>query len=251
MTETDKIMVITGGSRGIGRATALAAARRGYRVCLSYRADAEAARRTVADIEAAGGQALALACDVGDPEAIEALFAAVDEQLGRLHVLINNAGIVDVQAAVARMSAVRLERMFRVNVTGSFLCAKEAVLRMSTAHGGGGGAIVNLSSVASRLGSPGEYVDYAASKGAIDAFTIGLAREVATEGIRVNAVRPGLVYTDIHKDSGEPGRADRLRAAIPMQRVGTPEEVAETVLWLASDAASYVTGALLDVSGGR
>ena len=251
MPHSDKIMVVTGGSRGIGRATAERAAERGFHVCISYRIDAVAAEETVERIKAAGGTAVAVQCDVVKDEDIEHLFEVVDNQPGRLSVLVNNAGIVAPQVAVVEMTRERLERMFQINVIGCFLCAKAAISRMSTRNGGAGGVIVNLSSVASRLGSPGEYVDYAASKAAIDTFTVGLAREVAGDGIRVNAVRPGLVYTDIHRDSGEPGRADRLRSAIPMQRVGKPGEIAEAVLWLASDKASYSTGAILDVAGGR
>jgi NAD(P)-dependent dehydrogenase (short-subunit alcohol dehydrogenase family) len=251
MPHSDKIMVVTGGSRGIGRATAERAAERGFHVCISYRIDAVAAEETVERIKATGGTAVAVQCDVLKDEDIEHLFEVVDNQPGRLSVLVNNAGIVAPQAAVVEMTRERLERMFQINVIGCFLCAKAAISRVSTRSGGAGGVIVNLSSVASRLGSPGEYVDYAASKAAIDTFTVGLAREVAGDGIRVNAVRPGLVYTDIHRDSGEPGRADRLRSAIPMQRVGNPGEIAEAVLWLASDKASYSTGAILDVAGGR
>ncbi len=247
----DDIMVITGGSRGIGRATAIAAAEAGYQVWIGYRADRDAARETLAEIEAAGGYGRAIACDVAEEAQIEALFAQVDKADGVLKALVNNAGVVDLQSSVARMTAARLQRMFQINVVGSFLCAREAVKRMSTSNGGLGGAIVNLSSVASKLGAPGEFVDYAAAKGAIDSFTIGLAKEVAEQGIRVNAVRPGLIATDIHHESGEPGRAERLRNAIPMQRIGNADEVAAAILWLASDAASYSTGAILDVSGGR
>ena len=247
----DDIMVITGGSRGIGRATAIAAAEAGYQVWIGYRADRDAALETLAEIEAAGGYGRAIACDVAEEAQIEALFAEVDGADGMLKALVNNAGVVDLQSSVAHMTAARLQRMFQINVVGSFLCAREAVKRMSTSNGGLGGAIVNLSSAASKLGAPGEFVDYAAAKGAIDSFTIGLAKEVAEQGIRVNAVRPGLIATDIHQESGEPGRAERLRSAIPMQRIGNADEVAAAILWLASDAASYSTGAILDVSGGR
>lgn len=247
----DDIMIITGGSRGIGRATAIGAAEAGYQVWIGYRSDRDAAADTVSAIEAAGGHARAVVCDVGEEAQIEALFAEVDRAPGYLKALINNAGVVDLQASVVQMTTERLQRMFQINVIGSFLCAREAIKRMSTSNGGRGGAIVNLSSVASRLGAPGEFVDYAAAKGAIDSFTIGLAKEVAEQGIRVNAVRPGLIATDIHTESGEPGRAERLRTAIPMQRIGDAEEVAAAILWLASDAAAYSTGAILDVSGGR
>lgn len=244
-------MVITGGSRGIGRATAIAGAKAGYQVWIGYRSDGAAAQATVDEIAADGGLAKMMACDVGDEAQINTLFAEVDRAPGRLKALINNAGVVDLQATVEQMSIERLQRMFQINVIGSFLCAREAIKRMSTSNGGQGGAIVNLSSAASKLGSPGEFVDYAAAKGAIDSFTIGLAKEVAQQGIRVNAVRPGLIATDIHNESGEPGRAERLRSAIPMQRIGDAEEVAAAILWLASDAASYSTGTILDVSGGR
>lgn len=244
-------MVITGGSRGIGRATAIAGAKAGYQVWIGYRSDGAAAQATVDEIAADGGLAKMMACDVGDEAQINALFTEVDRAPGRLKVLINNAGVVDLQATVEQMSIERLQRMFQINVIGSFLCAREAIKRMSTSNGGQGGAIVNLSSAASKLGSPGEFVDYAAAKGAIDSFTIGLAKEVALQGIRVNAVRPGLIATDIHNESGEPGRAERLRSAIPMQRIGDAEEVAAAILWLASDAASYSTGTIVDVSGGR
>ena len=250
-TASNHIMVITGGSRGIGRATAIKAAAAGYQVWIGYRANAEAAQLTVDTITQAGGQARAIVCDVADAQQIEALFAAVDAVPGRLAVLVNNAGVVDVQASVVDMSRQRLQRMFEINVIGSFLCAREAIKRMSTLHGGAGGAIVNVSSAASRLGAPGEFVDYAAAKAAIDTFTTGLAKEVAEQGIRVNAVRPGLIQTDIHQDSGEPGRAERLRSAIPMRRIGSAEEVAAAIVWLASDDASYSTGAIIDVSGGR
>lgn len=250
-TASNDIMVITGGSRGIGRATALKGAAAGYQIYIGYRADAEAAQATVSEITEAGGSAQAVVCDVADEDQILELFAQVDASPGRLRVLVNNAGVVDLQASVEQMTQQRLQRMFAINVIGSFLCAREAVKRLSTQRGGSGGAIVNVSSVASRLGAPGEFVDYAAAKAAIDTFTTGLAKEVAEQGIRVNAVRPGLIYTDIHEDSGEPGRAERMRSAIPMQRIGTAEEVAAAIIWLASDEASYSTGAIIDVSGGR
>ncbi len=245
------ILLVTGGSRGIGAATARLAAARGYAVCLSYRSNAAAADAVVADIERAGGEAIAVAADVASEADVLRLFETVDTRLGRLSALVNNAGILEQQTTVLKMDAGRLQRVLATNVIGAFLCAREAVRRMSTRHGGKGGAIVNVSSMASRLGSPGEYVDYAASKGAIDSMTIGLAREVAAEDIRVNAVRPGVIYTDIHANGGEPGRVDRVKSAVPMQRGGTAEEVARAILWLLSDEASYSTGAFIDVSGGR
>lgn len=245
------IMLITGGSRGIGAATALGAAARGYRVAISYLGNASAANDIVQKIQQAGGEAIAVQADVGIEVDVLRLFETVDEKMGTLHALVNNAGMLEKQMRLDQMDVSRWQRVLNANVMGSFLCAREAVLRMSTKHGGKGGVIVNLSSAASRLGSPNEFIDYAAAKGAVDSMTIGLAKEVATEGIRVNAVRPGLIYTDIHTSAGEPGRVDRAKAGVPMQRGGTAEEVAETVLWLASDLSSYVTGTLLDVTGGR
>ncbi len=247
---TDQVVIITGGSRGIGRATALAAAARGYRVCIGYASNGNAANSAVAAIEAKGGTAIAVKCDVGDERDIVALFKAADK-LGSLGALVNNAGIVGPTSRVDEMSAERIQRMMAVNVTGSMLCAREAVKRMSTRHGGKGGVIVNLSSVAAKLGSPNTYVDYAASKGAIDSFTVGLGYEVAGEGIRVAAIRPGLIDTEIHASGGEPDRAHRLAHMVPMKRVGTADEIANAILWLMSDEASYVTSAILDVSGGR
>lgn len=247
----DKVMLITGASRGIGAATAQLAARRGYAVCLNYRQRADAAEQLAQRIRQAGGRAITLAADVADEKQVAALFAAIDREFGRLDVLVNNAGMLERQMRLEEMDAARLQRVFATNVQGSFLCAREAIKRMSTAHGGRGGAIINLSSVAARLGAPNEYIDYAAAKAAIDAMTIGLAKEVAAEGIRVNAVRPGVVYTDIHASGGEPDRVERVRASVPMARGGQPEEIAEAVLWLASDQASYTSGALLDVAGGR
>lgn len=246
-----QVLLITGGSRGIGAATALRAARAGYALAINYARQSLAADELVRRIRAEGGTAITVQADVGDEAQIEAMFRKVDAKLGRLTALVNNAGIVDVKADVAQMNAQRLERMFRINITGSFLCAREAVRRMSTRHGGEGGVIVNMSSAAARLGSPNQYVDYAASKGAIDTFTVGLAKEVANQGIRVNAVRPGLIDTEIHASGGMPTRAFDLAGTVPMQRTGTADEVAAAVCWLLSPEASYTTGALLDVGGGR
>ncbi len=244
-------MLITGASRGIGAATARLAARRGYAVVVNFHTDEAAAHSVVTDVEAAGSSAVAIRADVGDPDDVAQLFGSLDTRFGRIDALVNNAGVLEAQMPLVEMDAPRLERTLRTNVIGPFLCAREAVRRMSTAHGGDGGAIVNLSSIAASLGSPDEYVDYAASKGAIDTMTIGLAREVADQGIRVNAVRPGVIRTDIHARGGEPGRVDRVARTVPMRRGGEPEEVASTVLWLLSEEASYITGALVDVSGGR
>ena len=246
-----KTLLVTGGSRGIGAALARLAAEAGYRVALSYVSDEQAAGKVVAAIEAKGGEAFAFRGDVGNEDDVLAMFEAVDQRFGRLDALVNNAGVVDRKARLDEMDLARLERMLRINVIGSLLCAREAVRRMSTKNGGPGGAIVNVSSMAAVLGGPGEYVDYAASKGAIDTFTIGLAREVAAEGIRVNAVRPGLIETEIHASGGQPDRLVRLAGTVPMQRAGTAEEVAEAILWLLSDKASYATGALLNIGGGR
>jgi len=246
-----EVMIVTGGSRGIGAATARLAGERGYAVCVNFRRDADAAAAVVADIEKAGSQALAVAGDMSSEKDVLNLFETSDVKLGTPKVLVNNAGIIDVQSRVEDYTLERLQRMFAVNITGAFLCAREAVRRMSTKRGGAGGAIVNVSSVAARLGGPNEYVDYAASKGAIDTMTIGLANEVADEGIRVNAVRPGLIYTDIHASGGEPGRVDRLKDGVPMKRGGSAQEVARVILWLASDDASYTTGSLVECSGGR
>lgn len=246
-----KVLLITGAGRGIGAATALLAAERGYAVCVNYLRNTDAAAAVVREIESKSGRAIAVAADVSVEADVVRLFQEVDQKLGPLTALVNNAGIVDKQSRVDEMSAARLQRMVAVNVTASFLCAREAVRRMSTKHGGKGGAIVNVSSAASRIGGPGEYVDYAASKGAIDTMTIGLAKEVAEEGIRVNAVRPGIIYTDIHASGGEPNRVERVKASIPMKRGGQPIEVAHAILWLLSDEASYCTGTILDVAGGR
>ena len=246
-----QVLIVTGGSRGIGAATARLAARRGFAVAVNYLRSEAAAAALVREIETAGGTALAVRADVAVEADVVGLFETVDRSLGRLTALVNNAGVLETQMRVDAMDSARLSRVFATNVTGSFLCAREAVRRMSTRHGGTGGAIVNVSSGASRVGSPGEYVDYAASKGAIDTLTIGLAREVAEEGIRVNAVRPGFIYTEIHAAGGEPGRVDRVKAFVPMQRGGTVEEVARAILWLLSDEASYTTGAFIDVTGGK
>lgn len=247
----DQVLLVTGGSRGIGAATALLAAARGYAVAVNYTSHAGAAQEVVRRIEAGGGKAIAVQADVAQEEQVLAMFEQVDRQLGRLTALVNNAGVVDVAARVDEMSFARLRRMFDINVIGSMLCAREAVRRMSTRHDGPGGAIVNVSSAASRLGSPAQYVDYAAAKGAIDVFTVGLAKEVAAEGVRVNAVRPGLIETEIHASGGLPDRVRNLAPQVPMQRGGTAEEVARTILWLLSPEASYTTMALVDVSGGR
>ena len=245
------IALITGGSRGIGAATALLAAEHGFAVAVNYTANSLAADEVVRQIRASGGTAITVQADVGVEAEIMAMFAKVDAKLGRITALVNNAGVVDVASRIDAMGAARLKRMFDINVLGSFLCAREAVRRMSTQHGGAGGAIVNVSSAAARIGSPGQYVDYAASKGAIDTFTMGLSKEVAAEGIRVNAVRPGIIDTDIHASGGEPDRATRLGTSVPMRRAGTALEVARAIVWLMTDESSYTTGSFVDVAGGR
>ena len=247
----DNVIVITGGSRGIGAATARLAAQRGYSVCVNYRRNLDAAEGVVKAIEADGGRAIAVAADVAVEADVVRLFETSDRTLGSLAGLVNNAGILETQMRVDSMDAARLQRVFATNVIGAFMCAREAVRRMSTRHGGSGGAIVNVSSGAARLGSPGEYVDYAASKGALDTMTIGLAGEVAQESIRVNGVRAGFIYTEMHASGGEPNRVDRVKAFVPMKRGGSAEEVASAILWLLSGEASYTTGAFIDVTGGR
>lgn len=249
--DSEGVVIVTGGGRGIGAATARLAGERGYAVCVSYRANRAAAEEVVRAIRAAGARAEAVAGDVACEADVVRLFDTAQRELGAVAALVNNAGILERQGRLDEMEAARFERVLATNVIGTLLCAREAVKRMSTRHGGRGGAIVNVSSMASRLGSPGEYVDYAASKGAVDSLTIGLAREVAGEGIRVNCVRPGVIHTDIHASGGEPGRVERVRSAVPMGRGGQPEEVARAILWLLSPESSYCTGAFIDVSGGR
>jgi len=251
MTAPGKTLLVTGGSRGIGAAVCRLAAGAGYRVAINYASNQEAAETLVAEIKAGGGEAFAVKGDVGDEANVLSMFETVDKRFGSLDAFVINAGVVDAKARVDELSAARLERMMRINVIGSILCAREAVRRMSTLRGGKGGSIVNLSSAAALLGSPGEYVDYAASKGAIDTFTLGLAREVANEGVRVNAVRPGIIDTEIHASGGQPGRVAAIRDSVPMKREGKAEEVAHAVLWLLSDEASYTTGSIVNVSGGR
>lgn len=245
------IVLITGGSRGIGAATALLAAQKGYAVAVNYTSNSLAADEVVRQIRASGGTAIAVQADVAVEAQVLAMFDKVDAKLGLLSALVNNAGIVDVACRVDGMAVERLQRMFATNIIGSFVCAREAVKRMSTKYGGAGGSIINVSSAAARIGSPGQYVDYAASKGAIDTFTLGLAKEVAAEGIRVNGVRPGIIATDIHASGGEPDRAQRMAAQVPMQRAGTAHEIAQAILWLMGSESSYTTGALVDVTGGR
>jgi NAD(P)-dependent dehydrogenase (short-subunit alcohol dehydrogenase family) len=246
-----KVLIVTGGSRGIGAATALLAAQKGYAVCVNYLHNRAAAQSIVNTITEMGIAAIAVAADVASENDVKHLFETVDQKLGRVTALVNNAGILEQQMRVEQMDAARLNRIFAANVIGSFLCAREAIKRMSSKQGGAGGAIVNVSSVASRLGSPGEYVDYAASKGAIDSMTIGLSKEVADEGIRVNAVRPGFIYTDIHARGGEPDRVERVKGSVPMKRGGQASEVANAILWLLSDEASYTTGSFIEIAGGK
>jgi NAD(P)-dependent dehydrogenase (short-subunit alcohol dehydrogenase family) len=246
-----RILIVTGGSTGIGAATALLAAQRGYAVCVNFRQRRDAADEVVAAIRDGGGVAIAVQADISEEAEVVRLFETTDRELGRVTALVNNAATLEPQARLDSVDAARLRRLFGTNVIGSFLCAREAVRRMSTRRGGSGGAIVNVSSGAARYGAPGEYIDYAATKGAIDTLTVGLAREVAEEGIRVNGVRPGFIYTGLHAKGGEPGRVDRVKSLVPMQRGGQPEEVAAAIVWLLSEEASYTTGAILDIAGGR
>ncbi len=246
-----RVMLITGASRGIGAATARLAAHQGYALCLNYHQREDAVKQVLEQVHAAGVSAITVKADVADEGQVVQMFEMIDREFGRLDVLVNNAGMLEQQMRLEQMDAARWTRVLGANVIGSFLCAREAIKRMSNQHGGQGGSIINLSSIAARLGAPGEYIDYAAAKGAIDSMTVGLAREVAGEGIRVNAVRPGVIHTEIHASGGEPDRIERVKASVPMGRGGQAEEVAEAILWLASERASYTTGALLDVSGGR
>jgi len=247
----NRITLITGGDRGIGRATALCLANRGHKICIGYRTREACAREVVEQIRHAGGEAIAVQADISQEEQVVALFKQIDRDVGCLTGLVNNAGMLMPQASIEQLSAQRLATLFATNVSGSFICAREAVKRMAHRHGGKGGAIVNVSSAAARLGSPHEYIDYAASKGAIDTFTIGLSLEVAGQGIRVNAVRPGFIYTEMHADGGEAARVDRVKDSLPMKRGGQPDEVAQAIAWLLSDEASYVTGSFIDLAGGK
>ncbi|WP_448651429.1 glucose 1-dehydrogenase [Pseudomonas fluorescens] len=245
------VILITGGSRGVGAATARLAAARGYDVAISYVSDEAAAHAVAEDVKAAGRRALAIRADSADPEQVAALFAAIDREFGRIDVLVNNAAILGLQSRLEDLDFARMQRVFAVNAIGPMLCSQHAIKRMSHRYNGQGGVVINISSGAARLGSPNEYVDYAASKGALESFTIGFAKEVARDGIRVNCIRPGHIYTDMHASGGEPGRVDRVRDSIPMGRGGQPEEVARAILWLASDEASFITGTFLDVTGGK
>ncbi|WP_028981425.1 SDR family oxidoreductase [Sporocytophaga myxococcoides] len=251
ITTTEKVILITGASRGIGAATALLAASRGYHVCVNYVKNEVAANAIVKRVEEGGGKAFACKADVGEEEQVKEMFRLIDLKLGPITALVNNAGTLEHQSKLEGISHERFLRTLKNNILGTFLCSKEAISRMSIRNGGNGGSIVNVSSIGSKTGSPGEYIDYAASKGAIDSFTTGLSKEVAPEGIRVNAVRPGFIYTDIHESGGEPGRIDRIKSTIPMLRGGNPEEVANAILWLLSEEASYTTGAFIDIAGGR
>lgn len=251
VSQSEKVMLVTGGGRGIGAAVARLAARRGYAVCVNYHRRRDAADAVVREIEAEGGRAIAVGADVADEQQVVQLFQTVDRELGTITALVNNAGILETQCRLEDLDAARVTRILMTNVVGAVICCREAVRRMSPRHGGQGGAIVNVSSVASRLGSPGEYIDYAASKGALDTLTIGLSKEVAADNIRVNSVRPGTIYTEMHASGGEPGRVDRLASAIPLQRGGTVEEVAGAVMWFFSDEAGYTTGSFIEVSGGK
>jgi NAD(P)-dependent dehydrogenase (short-subunit alcohol dehydrogenase family) len=245
------VVLVTGGSRGIGRATAILLAQAGYKVVVNYLQNKQAADEVVSIIRAHSGEAIAIKADIADERQVMAMFVEIDNVFGPVTALVNNAGILFQQSTIEELTAERINRVMATNVTGYFLCCREAVKRMALRHGGKGGAIVNVSSAASRLGAPGEYVDYAASKGAVDSLTIGLSLEVAAQGIRVNGVRPGLIYTEIHASGGEPGRVDRVKDLLPMKRGGQPEEVAEAIVWLLSDKASYVTGSFLDLAGGK
>lgn len=246
-----KTLLITGGSDGIGASTAYLAAKKGYIVCINYRQNHEAARKVVSDIINQGGQAFAFQADISDEKQVENMFNAIDQQVGRIDALVNNAAHIEPQQRFVDMSAERILKVFSINVVGSFICAREAIKRMSIKNNGQGGSIVNISSIAAKYGSPFEYIDYAATKGAVDTMTIGLSKEVVDEGIRVNAVRPGIINTNIHSKAGEPNRIERVKPNIPMKRSGQPEEVAHAILWLLSEEASYMTGAIVDVSGGR
>jgi NAD(P)-dependent dehydrogenase (short-subunit alcohol dehydrogenase family) len=245
------IALVTGASRGIGKATALQLGAEGYKVAVNYQQNADAAHSVVDAIIAGGGKAFAVQADIGDEAQVVAMFARIDQEDGPITALVNNAGILFTQSRVEALSAERINQVFRTNVTGTFLCCREAIKRMALPHGGQGGAIVNVSSAGARLGSAGEYVDYAASKGAMDTLTTGLSLEVAAQGIRVNSVRPGFIYTDMHASGGEPGRVDRVKASLPMQRGGQPEEVAQAIVWLLSEKASYVTGSFIELAGGK